>query len=98
MEGVAGLLISPSIRPAIEREMHGAGNRYQDRLLAMVASGRFHPRSAVTLQPDLQVLLYKGRPDLAHDKTSFDRGSRLCRSGLLGLSAGCQGAARSWNG
>ncbi len=36
----------------------------------------------------------KGRPDLAHDKTSFVCGAGLCRSGLPGLSAGCQGFRR----
>lgn len=35
-----------------------------------------------------------GRPDLAHDKTSLDCGTRLCRSGLPGLGAGCQGFRR----
>ena len=32
--------------------------------------------------------------DLAHGKTSFICGAGLCRSGLPGLSAGCQGYRR----
>ena len=36
----------------------------------------------------------EGCPDLAHDKTSFDCGTRLCCSSLPGLSAGCQGFRR----
>ena len=33
----------------------------------------------------------EGRPELAHDKTSFICGAGRCRAGLPGLSAGCQG-------
>ena len=36
----------------------------------------------------------QGRLDLSHVKTSFDCGTRLCCSGLPGLSAGCQGFRR----
>jgi hypothetical protein len=34
------------------------------------------------------------RPGLVHDETIFVSGSRLCRSGVPGLSAGCQGFCR----
>src|SRR5260370_26946554 len=36
----------------------------------------------------------EGHPDLAHDETSYDCGTGLCRSGLPGLSAGYQGFGR----
>jgi hypothetical protein len=40
------------------------------------------------------LLAWVRRPGLVHDETIFICGDRLCRSGVPGLSAGCQGFCR----
>ena len=69
-------------------EFAAAGQR--DRIVERALPSADQPSRCGLIRSDA----VQGRSDLAHDKTSFDCGTRLCCSGLPGLSAGCQGFRR----